>query len=590
MALVTSTVEIVMKQAIEQLIQAALARIVREDGLTMSAIPAISIERPRDSSHGDYSTNIAMILAKPFGMAPRILALRLIECIPAHNSIARVELAGPGFINFTLSDKQLKEAFQAAWTSPMDGIVPAQTHETVVIDYSSPNLAKEMHVGHLRSTIIGDSIARILELKGYEVIRQNHVGDWGTQFGMLLAHFDDIKQSPDVALQDLESFYKSAKLRFDNEPSFADKARSLVVQLQSGDEGCLILWKKFIALSLKHCHDVYQRLGVTLKAEDVRAESAYNPMLSDVVADLKAQGLLVEAQGAQCVFLKEFKGKDNEPLPIIVQKKDGGFLYASTDLAAVRYRQTALDADRIIYVVDARQALHFQQIFALAYQAGFAKSDTLLEHVSFGMVLDKSGKPYKSRDGGVTKLADLLDEAEHRARELIVSKQPDMPLDELNAMASVVGIASVKYADLSKNRTGDYVFDWDTMLSFEGNTAPYLLYAYTRVCSLFQKAQLNFSEITGELVFDTPQDISLIKQLLLFPEIIDAAAQKATPHLICTYLYELASLFSSFYEACPILSADDASLRMSRLKLAAMTARVLQRGLSVLGITTLKRM
>ena len=579
-----------MKQQIELLLKTALLTLATEDNLSISSEPVINLERPRDPSHGDFSTNIALILAKTVGMVPRALASRVIECIPADPNIERVEIAGPGFINFKLSAQHLNNAFNAAWLSATDGVLPITTAETIVIDYSSPNLAKEMHVGHLRSTIIGDSIARILALKGYNVIRQNHVGDWGTQFGMLLAHFEDTDQSHDVALNDLESFYKAAKLRFDNEPVFADKARSLVVQLQSGDKHCLMLWRKFIQLSLMHCQAVYQRLGVTLQEKDVRAESAYNDVLPDVVSDLRNQGLLVEERGAQCVFLDEFKGKDNVPLPIIVQKKDGGFLYASTDLAAIRYRQNVLHADRMLYVVDARQSLHFQQIFALSYKAGYAKPSTLLEHVNFGMVLDKSGKPYKSRDGGVTKLADLLDEAEHRASGLIASKQPDMPIDELKAMAAVVGIASVKYADLSKNRIGDYVFDWDTMLSFEGNTAPYLLYAYTRVCSIFHKAKLSFDEIKGDLVLQESHDIALAKQLLMFSEVIDLAALKATPHLVCTYLYELASLFSSFYEACPILSLENDGLRMSRLKLAAMTARVLNRGLSVLGITTLKRM
>ncbi|MFZ4076709.1 MAG: arginine--tRNA ligase [Legionellaceae bacterium] len=579
-----------MKEQIEQLIKTALTTLAHEDGLSIPLEPVIILERPRDPTHGDFSTNLAMILAKSLKMAPRALALRLLECIPSHEAIERIEIAGPGFINFKMSALCWRQAFEAVWASPTDGVTSVPAEETVVIDYSSPNLAKEMHVGHLRSTIIGDAIARMLVLKGYRVIRQNHVGDWGTQFGMLLAHFEDLRQSDDLALQDLESFYKAAKLRFDNEPLFADKARALVVQLQSGHEPCLVLWRKFIQLSLMHCQSVYQRLGVTLLPEDVRAESAYNDMLPWVVSDLRAQGLLVEAQGAHCVFLDQFKGKDNEPLPIIVQKKDGGFLYASTDLAAIHYRQSVLHAQRIIYVVDARQALHFQQMFALAYRAGYAQASTKLEHVSFGMVLDKSGKPYKSRDGGVTKLADLLDEAERRARELIASKQPDLSAEALEAMANVVGIASVKYADLSKNRIGDYVFDWDTMLSFEGNTAPYLLYAYTRVCSLFQKANLTFDALEGPLELETPDDEALVKQLLMFSEVMDVAVQKATPHLICTYLYELASLFSSFYEACPILNAEHPTLRMSRLKLAAMTARILDRGLSVLGITTLKRM
>ena len=497
--------------------------------------------------------------------------------------------------NFVLNQSLLCEQFEAMWASSSCGVQPALEPETIVIDYSSPNLAKEMHVGHLRSTIIGDALARIFELQGKRVIRQNHVGDWGTQFGMLLAHLEEVEHTKqqDIELQNLESFYKAAKRRFDEDIDFANKARHMVVKLQSGDAYCLSLWKRFILLSQAHCQAIYERLGVSLTPEDIRAESAYNVDLPQVVASLRALNLLVESEGAQCVFLDEFRGKDQKPLPIIVQKKDGGFLYASTDLAAVRYRQQVLHASRVLYVVDARQALHFQQIFSLAYKAGFAKPSMQLEHVGFGMVLDKAGKPFKSRDGGVTKLADLLDEAVRRAEVLIASKQPTLDADALRTMATVVGMASIKYADLSKNRISDYVFDWDTMLSFEGNTAPYLLYAYTRVNSLFLKAGLSPSALAllGQpLVLQDTYDVALAKHLVLFPEMIELAASKAAPHGVCTYLYELASLFSSFYEACPILNQSDEALKASRLKLAGLTARVLEQGLSLLGIGTLTRM
>jgi arginyl-tRNA synthetase len=582
-----------MKRPIESLLKHALTTLSIEDHLSIPPTLTIAIERPRDPTHGDFSSNLAMVLAKAWAVKPRTLAERLIQCMPAHPNIARIEIAGPGFINFTLNHHHLQAQFEAMWQSQTQGVLPVAAPQTIVVDYSSPNLAKEMHVGHLRSTIIGDAIVNVLELKGHHVIRQNHVGDWGTQFGMLLAHLDDEQRShsEDVELNDLESFYKIAKQRFDAEPLFASRARQWVVLLQSGDAHCFDLWNQFIQLSLTHCHSIYERLGVSLKPTDVRAESAYNAALPGIVTALRQKQLLTDQEGTQCVFLDEFKGKNSEPLPIIVQKKDGGFLYASTDLAAIDYRQTALHADRVLYVVDARQALHFQQIFSLAKHAGFASEAMQLEHISFGMVLDKSGKPYKSRDGGVTKLADLLDEAEARAKTLIASKQTStFPPEELHHMACVLGISAVKYADLSKNRTSDYVFDWDTMLSFEGNTAPYLLYAYIRIQSLFQKSGMTPESLNEPLVLNDPPEITLAKQLVLFPEVIDLVAIKATPHLLCNYLYELAGLFSSFYEACPILNQEDLAIRSSRLKLAALTARILKQGLALLGIHTLKRM
>lgn len=582
-----------MKQKIELLLQQALDKLSIQDQLTFPRVFAVNIERPRDPSHGDFSSNIAMVLAKLVGMAPRVLAERLIACVSPHIDIEGIDIAGPGFINFTLSHRCLQTQLELIWASSACGVLPIDRPHTVVVDYSSPNLAKEMHVGHLRSTIIGDAIVRVLELKGYQVIRQNHVGDWGTQFGMLLAHMEDQESTylGAVQLNDLESFYKAAKKRFDTEPDFAERARQQVVLLQSGDTHCLELWTKFIKLSLAHCQDIYDRLGVSLQTTDVRAESAYNDFLPMVVDLLRQEGLLVEHDGAQCVFLDEFKGKDNEPLPIIVQKKDGGFLYSSSDLAAIHYRQATLNADRVLYVVDARQSLHFQQIFALAYKAGFAKPTMQLEHVSFGMVLDKSGKPFKSRDGGVTKLVDLLDEAERRAKALIESKQTiESSPKERDEMAKTLGVSSIKYLDLSKNRISDYTFDWDSMLSFEGNTAPYLLYAYTRVNSLFQKAGTSLNSLDQPIIFQHSNDMLLAKQITLFPEVIDTVALKATPHLLCTYLYELAGVFSSFYEACPILNQEDNALKWSRLKLASLTSRVLELGLSLLGIKTLKRM
>lgn len=582
-----------MREQLATLLTTAIDTLIAQGTLPADITPRIVLDRPRDKSHGDFATNLALTLAKPAGLNPRALAEAILAALPENTVIANSTIAGPGFINFTINTQQVLNQLDAMWQDDNLGIAVAAQGDTIVVDYSSPNLAKEMHVGHLRSTIIGDAVARTLSLQGHQVIRQNHVGDWGTQFGMLLAHMEDeLKEQATARLElaDLETFYKAAKTRFDQEQGFADRARQMVVKLQGGDAHCLALWQEFIRTSMEHCQTVYDRLGVQLTPADVMAESAYNHDLPSVIADLRAKGLLVEDQGAQCVFLDEFKGKEGEPLPIIVQKQDGGYLYATTDLAAMRYRTGSLSADRIIYITDARQALHFAQIFTLSRKAGYASDAVRLEHLGFGMVLGKDGRPYKSRDGGVTKLADLLDEAERRALALIESKGSTLSATEQADIARVVGIASVKYADLSKNRTNDYMFDWDTMLSFEGNTAPYLLYANTRIKRIFQRAELEPNQLNGGIKLATEHDENLAHLLVRLPEVIEQVASKGMPHYLCGYLFELAGAFSSFYEACPILNADEESLKISRLKLAALTQRTLEKGLSLLGIETLERM
>ncbi|PHR64088.1 MAG: arginine--tRNA ligase [Idiomarina sp.] len=580
-----------MKEQLESLLGAAVATLQQQGTLPADVQPRIQLDRPRDKSHGDFATNLAMMLAKPAQMNPRALAEAIIAAIPENQLLAQCDIAGPGFINFTISQQQLLDQLERAYSDVNVGIEPAAETKTVVIDYSSPNLAKEMHVGHLRSAIIGDAVARVEELLGHKVIRQNHVGDWGTQFGMLLAHMEELDNDElGMELSNLETFYKAAKKRFDESEEFAKRARELVVALQSGEPKCRALWQQFIDVSLSHCQEVYDRLGVKLTRADVMAESAYNDDLAQVVEDLRAQGLLVEDQGAQCVFLDEFKNKDGESLPVIVQKSGGGYLYATTDLAAVRYRQNVLKGDHLMYFVDQRQGLHFQQIFTLARKAGFAREDLQMDHYGFGTVMGKDGRPYKSRDGGVTKLADLLDEAEKRALELVQQKNGALSEAEQAHVAKVVGISSVKYADLSKNRTSDYIFDWDTMLSFEGNTAPYLLYAYTRVNSVFSKAGVNPEQIDAPFVLNDEREINLANTLVRFNEVVHSVADKAMPHFLCGYLYDVAGAFSSFYEACPILQTEDANVRQSRLKLAALTAKTLRQGLELLGIPTLEKM
>ena len=506
--------------------------------------------------------------------------------------MAKVEIAGPGFINFFIDDNALAKQLQAALADEHLGINLPKS-QTVVVDYSSPNLAKEMHVGHLRSTIIGDSVVRALEFLGHKVIRQNHVGDWGTQFGMLLAYMEELRaqngENANLELSDLESFYRAAKLRFDESAEFATRARQLVVELQSGDEYCNKLWREFNDISLSHCHEVYQRLGVSLTRADVHGESAYNDDLEQVVKDLDAQGLLSESNGAKVVFQEEFRNKDGEALPVIIQKADGGYLYATTDLAAMRYRSGTLHADRALYFVDLRQALHFQQVFSLARTAGFVRPEMTLEHMGFGTMNGEDGRPFKTRSGGVVKLVDLLDKANVRALELVRSKNPDMDEATLAEIARVVGIASVKYADLSKNRASDYIFSFDQMLSFEGNTAPYLLYAYTRVAGIFKRAEgVDLSNAVIALEHDKEKELG--NKLAQFGEILARMVDKGQPHVLCGYLFELAGAFSSFYEACPVLAADNETQKHSRLLLSQLTAKTLKQGLSLLGIETLERM
>lgn len=579
-----------MKDTIRHLIQQALTRLTAAGVLPEGLSPAIQVENTKDRSNGDFASNIAMMLAKPAGMKPRDLAEKLVAALPADDGIAKVEIAGPGFLNFFQNSDALAQRLEAALADAKLGVRKAGNPQRVVVDLSAPNLAKEMHVGHLRSTIIGDGVARVLEFLGDSVIRQNHVGDWGTQFGMLLAYMQENPIAAESELSDLEGFYRAAKKRFDESPEFADRARQLVVQLQAGDAECLRLWNRFNDISLSHCQAIYDRLGVKLSMADVKGESAYNDDLANVIADLAAKGLLTEDNGAQCVFMDEFKNSEGNPLPLIVQKAGGGYLYATTDLAATRYRANVLKAERALYFVDQRQALHFQMVFAAARLAGFVPASMELEHMGFGTMNGPDGKPFKTRDGGTVKLVELLDEAEQRAYALVKDKNPELAEDELRQIGRVVGIASVKYADLSKHRTSDYRFNFELMLSFEGNTAPYLLYAYTRVASILRKLGKDVAEIGGQIRIAAPQEQALAGKLAQFADTLNNVAGKGEPHLLCAYLYDLAGLFSSFYENCPILAAGDQATQQSRLRLAALTGRTLKQGLELLGLETLERM
>lgn len=581
-----------MKNLISQLLASAVSTLQAQGVLPTDITPDIQVETARDKSHGDFASNLALMLAKPARMKPRELAEQLVAALPQSQAVADISIAGPGFINFFQDRAWLAAQLQAALDSPTLNVPASDPAQRVVIDYSSPNLAKEMHVGHLRSTIIGDAVARVLEFLGNQVIRQNHVGDWGTQFGMLLAYLEEKPAEAEAELEDLENFYRLAKQRFDESEEFANRSRERVVQLQAGDPHCLQLWQRFNSISLGHCHAVYERLGVSLSESDVRGESAYNDQLADIVQNLRDKGLLTESDGARCVFLDEFKTSEDKPLPVIVQKADGGYLYATSDLAAMRYRHKVLNADRALYFVDQRQALHFQQVFAVARKAGFVSPDMQLEHMGFGTMNGADGKPFKTRDGGTVKLIDLLDEAEQRAYKLVAEKNPELSTDELKQIARAVGIGAVKYADLSKHRSSDYNFNFEQMLSFEGNTAPYLMYAYTRVASVFRRAERDMYQLDGlaPMQLQEPAEIDLAAHLAQFGSLLHYVGREGTPHSLCHYLYELAGRFSGFYENCPIIAAELPAQRDSRLRLAALTGRTLRKGLNLLGITTLERM
>ncbi|EAY0642167.1 arginine--tRNA ligase [Salmonella enterica] len=575
-------------------IQALLSEKVSQAMIAAGA-PADCEPQVRQSAKvqfGDYQANGMMAVAKKLGMAPRQLADQVLTHLDLSGIASKVEIAGPGFINIFLETAFLAEQVQQALTSDRLG-VSQPTRQTIVVDYSAPNVAKEMHVGHLRSTIIGDAAVRTLEFLGHHVIRANHVGDWGTQFGMLIAWLEKQQQenAGDMALADLEGFYRDAKKHYDEDEAFAERARNYVVKLQSGDTYFREMWRKLVDITMTQNQITYDRLNVTLTRDDVMGESLYNPMLPGIVADLKAKGLAVESEGATVVFLDEFKNKEGDPMGVIIQKKDGGYLYTTTDIACAKYRYETLHADRVLYYIDSRQHQHLMQAWTIVRKAGYVPDSVPLEHHMFGMMLGKDGKPFKTRAGGTVKLADLLDEALERARRLVAEKNPDMSADELEKLANAVGIGAVKYADLSKNRTTDYIFDWDNMLAFEGNTAPYMQYAYTRVLSVFRKADIDEQALaSAPVIISEDREAQLAARLLQFEETLTVVAREGTPHVMCAYLYDVAGLFSGFYEHCPILSAENDAVRNSRLKLAQLTAKTLKLGLDTLGIETVERM
>ncbi len=567
-----------------------LARSVIQAELGIDGDPLL---RPtQDPAHGDYQLNAAMGLAKRLGKEPMELARPLADALAKHEVIGRAEVAGKGFVNLSIAPEFLARTLESALLDARDGVPPVDRAEKIVVDFSSPNIAKQMHVGHLRSTIIGDSITRLLRFVGHDVIGDNHLGDWGTQYGLMIAamkRFGVDQATLDASpIETLEDIYKRATDLAKQDEAFAADARRELAKLQSGDAENTAMWQRFVTATRGALDSVYRRLDVHFDAW--LGESAYHSMLAGVVDDLLARGVATEDDGAICVFFDRIANAPaqlkKQKEPFIVRKRDGAYLYSTTDIATVLYRRDHFACDRAIYVVDKRQSLHFQQLFAICELLGITMR---LEHVGFGMMLGGAGTPLKTREGSVVTLASLLDEAEQRAGTRIREEGLEVPEAELAEVARVVGIGAVKYADLRQNRNTDYQFDWDKMVSFKGNAGPYMQYAYARVRSIFRKGGLDPSTARGPIALAHPAEIALARQLVRFPDVVHAAAEQALPHLVSDHLYGIARLFSSFYEACPVLKGEPIE-KDSRLALTALTGRQLARGLSLMGIGVVERM
>ena len=558
----------------------------------------------RPSSFADFQANVALPLGKRLGRPPRQVASELTARLHVTDMCAEPEVSGPGFINFTLRDDWIAAQASQMLSDPRLGLALAAIPQTVVVEYSSPNVAKEMHVGHLRTTIVGDAIARVLEFAGHRVIRDNHVGDWGTPFGMLIEHLLDVgadSAEAELLTTDPNAFYRAARRKFDTDPAFTERARSRLVRLQAGDPDTLAIWQRLVDISRGYLHQVYARLGVSLTDDDIRGESFYNDLLADTVGELEERGIATQSEGALCAFPAGFTGREGRPLPLIIRKSDGGCNYASTDLAAVRYRVDKLSADRSIYVVGSEQALHFQMVFAVAREAGWIPDGASFEHAQVGMVLGQDGNRIRTREGETPKLSGLLQEGVGRARGILDELDAASRFEEaeLAAVAEAVGIGAVKYADLSTARESAYLFDWDRMISFRGNTGPYLQYATARIRSIFRRADAGTEAGTagaeaaaraaGVAITAGPER-ALALRLLGFGTMVTQMGETAEPHRLCAYLFEVASLFTTFYEECPVLKAEPQSLRVSRLALCALTLDVLTKGLALLGVPVPERM
>jgi len=548
----------------------------------------------RQSDRADAQINGSLALAKAMGSTPREIAEKILEVDELKDICSSAAVAGPGFINLTFSNEFLARELAIASTSDKLGVASAPTSRRVVIDYSAPNVAKEMHVGHLRSTVIGDALVRMLMYVGNTVVRENHVGDWGTPFGMLIEHLVDsgeVNAAKELSIGDLDSFYRSARKKFDESEEFQNRARTRVVALQGGDAETLRLWKLLVAESTRYFQAIYETLGVLLQDSDVMGESAYNSLLPQVVQRLSDLGLLTNSDGADVVFPEGFTNRENQPLPLIIRKTDGGYNYATSDLACVIDRVERLDASLLLYVVGAPQAQHLQMVSAVAKQAGWLQTPREMVHVAFGNVLGADRKMLKTRSGDTIKLDALLIEAVERAAAAVAEKNPELSADKQLEIARIVGIGAVKYADLSTDRIKDYTFDWDRMLSFDGNTSPYLQYAHARICSIFRRANVERASVRGVTpIIEHAAEHELAMRVLQFDSALWDTLDKYSPHRLCTYLYDLASSFSSFYEQCSVLKADSDEQRNSRLMLCDLTARVMQSGLGVLGIEAPEQM
>jgi len=579
-----------IKPPLEELAERFRSAVARAFGPEHAAIDPLV----RRSDRADFQANLAMSLGKSLKQPPRQVAERLVAALAAEDVAQKVEIAGPGFINLTLKEEYLASLLRATSLDPRLGVRPSEQPQTVVVDYGGPNVAKEMHVGHLRPCVIGDCLVRVLEFAGHRVIRQNHIGDWGTPFGMLIEHLIDLggaESAAELSVGELDAFYKAARKKFDGDPAFAERARLRVVSLQSGDPTTLELWRTLVEASKRHFEKVFARLGVTMTPADTRGESFYNDFLPEIADDLLKRGVAVVEGGALCVFPDGFKNRDGAPLPVIVRKSDGGFGYAATDLAALRYRVTELHGDRILYVVGSPQAQHFAMVFAVARLAGYVGESVRTEHVGFGSILGSDRKMMKTRSGETLRLIELLDEGREQALKELDKRDVPLPDDAKAEVAEALSLAAIKYADLSSDRIKDYVFEWDRMLAAEGNTGPYLQYAQARRRSLMRKLAPGESVDPAAIMIQHEREHALALLLTGFGEAVDAVVTELQPHKLCSYLHELASAFASFWVECPVLKEGvPADVRASRIALSDLTGRVLEHGMTLLGIRPLERM
>jgi arginyl-tRNA synthetase len=560
-----------------------LEQLLNRWGQAQNPVLTASVEHCKDPRHGHFQTNMAMIHGKTLGRNPRELANEIVEFCKTDSQIESISVAGPGFINFTLKRDAILNALKGLQNDPSLGLAQAKNLSSIVIDYSAPNVAKPMHVGHIRSTILGEVLARILRAVGHKVIGDNHLGDWGTQFGMMILGY---KRNPHIdpqnAIVAMENIYKEINAECKDNANTLEEAKQELVKLQNGDAENLRIWQLFRDLSQEEFDSVYNRLGV--KFDVTLGESFYNPWLKDIVSDLLEKKIAVQSEGAVVIFFPENDAlKDN---PFLIQKADGASLYSTTDLATIQYRVREFKADRMIYVVDGRQQLHFQQLFAAARKWGYDK--VVYEHAWFGSILGKDKKPFKTREGGVIKLKELLDEAESRALAILKEKRPDLSNDKAPHLARIIGLGALKYADLAQNRNLDYIFDWDKLLAFDGNTAPYLINAYVRTRSILRKAGSFATPESFDVEHDL--DLELARKLLDFSDVVQLIATELRPHHLCVYLYELASLFHRFFENCPVLQAGRENLKWTRLALCSLTGDVLRKGLNLLSIETVEEM